>query len=276
MAFSSKFIEQTTKIDFHENWKNQQGKFFKKHLFLSSFPRSGNGWLRVVIVALILQAKGINTERFKTITKYTDSGLKYACLQCENLNYSIEDICPDIYHHPNLYSEQVTKDVKDLNLGFKLIKTHHIIDCSSTKAIFLFRQPLPCLTSASLLLNNKKLQDNPLEINETITYLAKFYEQMLEHYREQKNKHPENCLFVALETISDKHQVSGLARIMEFLDMPLDNSLIEYTIKAFPLKSGYDKKISSFINDNTRIIVEELLQNKYEIALEISNSDLKN
>ncbi len=273
MPFSSSFIESLIDINHHQNWSKKNTNFFHTpYLFLSSFPRSGNGWIRLVLAAIVLETKGIDIDRVQIIRKKTKTGVQYICFASEEKEYDLEDIFPDMYIlNPQVDLANRSENVKNLNLPVILIKTHHIIDCSTKKTIFLFREPLNCLTSSALLLNSEAINNNPQTINETTVYFAKFYSQMLEHYLEQKQKYPENCFLLSHQKISGDHSVSELAKVIDFIGIKVESTTINKVLRKFPFRSGYNKKIAEAVTKTTKDDINRLLKEKYEKAITMSD-----
>ncbi|NEP41226.1 MAG: hypothetical protein F6K35_19155 [Okeania sp. SIO2H7] len=272
MLFSSKFVENTLNLNFHKDWEQKNALFIKEpHAFLSSFPRSGNGWLRLVLAACLLGlTKEVDISSTNLIRKTTENDVKFVCLNYGSNNYDLEDIFPDIYHmKPETHYELMSANVKSLHIATKLIKTHHIVDCKERKTIFLFREPLSCLTSASLLLNKEEINANPERVNETIVYLLKFYNRMLSHYLEQHSNYPGNCIFIHHQSITNK-PIPDIIRIFDFLEIKTDRNVIEQVVKQFPFKSGYDKAVKEFISEGTKYYIKETIQNNYDRAVKLS------
>ena len=272
MSFSSPFINNLIDSNHYKIWLENNAEFFSiPYLFLSSFPRSGNGWIRLVLAAIVLQTKGIDINTVKIIRKMTETGVKYICFVSGNREYDLEDIFPDMY----ILNSQVKRghtsdDVKNLNLEIKLIKTHHIIDCNDSKTIFLFRDPLNCLTSAALLLNSEEIKQNPQKINETMVYFARFYSLMLEHYLKQKQKYSANCFFLSHQKISGENSLLELVKVTNFIGLKVKQDTIEKVLQKFPFRSGYNKQLAEFVNESTKEYIRDLLKEKYEKALAIS------
>ncbi|MGF1542206.1 MAG: sulfotransferase domain-containing protein [Pleurocapsa sp.] len=274
MPFSSPFIESLIEINRHQNWiKENTQLFHTPYLFLSSFPRSGNGWIRLVLAAIVLETKGIDINQVEIIRKATKGGVKYICFVLGEKEYDLEDIFPDMYilnpQEVNLTNK--SEDVKRLNLPIILIKTHHIVDCSTHKTIFLFREPLNCLTSSALLLNSEAIANNPATINETMIYFAKFYRQMLEHYLEQKEKYPQNCFLLSHQKIKSDRSFSELAKVIDFIGIKVEIDTIKKVLHKFPFRSGYNKKIAEAMTDSTEEYIDRLLTAKYERAITMSD-----
>jgi hypothetical protein len=271
MPFTSKFIEETVKLDFYQKWKVNNSQLFQTSpLFLCSFPRSGNGWVRLVLAAILLQAKGVDLDKVQLEKKTTDKGVKYICFRSGETEYDIEDIFPDIYlMEQQRPTSNSAKAVQSLQLPVRLIKTHHIVDCQSSKVIFLFREPLSCLTSAALLLNGDEIAKNPDAINQTMIYLAKYYNQMLEFYGEQKHKYPEQCYLLSHAKATEKETQLEFEKVIKFMGISTDGYVVEKGVKKFPFKSGYKKEYIESIRDATREYIKDLVEPNYQKTLQL-------
>lgn len=260
MSFFSPFIENLVNINYHQTWLQNNTQFLSTpYLFLASFPRSGNGWIRLVLAAIVLETKGIDINQVKIIYKTTKNSVKYVCFALGDREYDLEDIFPDMYIlNSQADLANISDEIKNLGLKTKLIKTHHIVDCSTNKTIFLFREPLHCLTSAALLLNSQEIKANPEKINETMLYFAKLYSMMLDHYLEQKQQYPVNCFFLSHQKISSKESYIELAKVTDFMGLNVKKDTIDKVLHKFPFRSNYNKKLASFVNDYTKSQIENL------------------
>lgn len=274
MPFSSKFIEETLDLEFHRNWATTYHSLLKTpSAFLSSFPRSGNGWVRLTLAAIFLQMNKVDVEKLRLTYKDLGSGLKYSCLTDGQHTYSIEEIFPDIYHTDMAaHYLRMSDEVKRLTIPVKLIKTHHIVDCQSAKTIFLFREPLPCLTSAALFLNRDEIENSPEQINHTVLYLARFYSAMLSHYLEQYERFPDHCFFLNHNTIFNRG-AREIKRVLNFLNLQVELDQLELVLKQFPFKSTYDRNLETYITDAVRKQVQQQIEEKYAIAVSIAQSN---
>ncbi|MGB3401843.1 MAG: sulfotransferase domain-containing protein [Microcoleaceae cyanobacterium] len=273
MPFTSKFIEKTVKLDFYQKWKAEKPQFFESTpLFLCSFPRSGNGWVRLVLAAILLQSKGVDLDTVQLDKKTTDKGVKYVCFRSGDTEYDIEDIFPDIYliDQQKPMSNSV-EAVKSLQLPIQMIKTHHIVDCQSSKVIFLFREPLSCLTSAALLLNSDEIEKNPQAINQTMIYLAKHYNQMLQFYWKQKKEYPDQCFLLSHAKASEKDTALEFEKVIEFMGISTQDNVVQKGINKFPFKSGYKKEYIDSIQDATREYIQTHVEPNYQKVLNLSN-----
>jgi len=272
MSFSSAFIESTLNKDFQNKWAEENSEFLNTpHAFLSSFPRSGNGWVRLILASAFLRPNDVDVNKLSIRYRNMERGMKYSCLATENSEYSIEEIFPDIYHlnlksHYSLMSDTV----KSLEIPIKLIKTHHIVNSHSTKTIFLFREPLACLTSAALFFNKNKLEEDPASINSTIQYLEKFYSEMLAHYLNQSKENPQNILFVSHKNMLNRG-VFEIERIFNFLGIKMLLSHLDNIFQCFPFKSTYAKAFEKYMTNKTKEEIIMLSRNEYSEAERLSN-----
>lgn len=272
VSFSSKFIEGLINGVAVERWESKNIDFVgtQQPQYLSSFPRSGNGWVRLVIAGTLLELNGIDVNSLDLKRETTDTGVNYVCFRNATEIYPLEDIFPDMYLSDfRSNKEEMAKDIRELDLQHKLVKTHHVVDTSSRKTIFLFRDPHRCLTSASLLLNKEVIENNPVMVNDTITYLAKYYDKMLESYIAQKQANVENCLFLDNAALYGDQAVVKISTAINFLGINVSESIVEKVIKKYPLKTAYNKDFEKFITDETREFTDQLIMKKYCIALKL-------
>ncbi|MGB3534819.1 MAG: sulfotransferase domain-containing protein [Microcoleaceae cyanobacterium] len=272
MPFTSKFIEEIVQLDFYQKWKVKNSQLFQTSpLFLCSFPRSGNGWIRLVLAAILLQSKGVNLNTVQLERKSTDKGVKYVYFRSGENEYDIEDIFPDIYlmNHQKPASTS-PEAVKALQLPVQLIKTHHIVDCQFSKVIFLFREPMSCLTSTALLLNSDEIEKNPDTINPTMIYLAKHYNQMLEFYWKQKKEYPDQCFLLSHTKASEKENALEFEKLIKFMGISTSDDVVQKGITKFPFKSGYKKEYIESIRDATREYIKDFVEPNYQKVFELS------
>ncbi|MEM6612482.1 MAG: hypothetical protein AAF652_09550 [Cyanobacteria bacterium P01_C01_bin.72] len=266
MSFTSSFIERSVEIKTYQNWLSKYQNIIRENpSFLASFPRSGNGWVRLVLAATILELNRIDINQVNITRKQTINGVSYISLETKKHSYDLEDIIPDMY----LLNQRTKENYSTFDLMTNLIKTHNIIDCSLHRTIFLFREPLKCLTSASLLLNGQAIKQNHQAINSSIVYLAKFYNRILEHYLIQKEKYPDNCFFLSNRGMNEQQMMLSFKKALRFLGIDADIKLINKVLTKFPLRSGYDKSVAQYIDDNTKKHLQDLIGNKYDKAKKI-------
>ena len=191
---------------------NNYIKYNKNIIFLNSYPRSGNTWLRLLISDLILQ----NNE-YCTQTK---------------LQVHQDLIFPDI--HSNI--------IDGANFNFTgdslLIKTHleeislskQIYNYKDTKNIILYRNPQDSLVSFYHFKLKYKQIDSKYNINkfclENIEFWNKFYESYL-----NQNKHKfisyENLVNEPIKTIASIANYMNINHSLEIIEKALNNMSFE-------------------------------------------------
>lgn len=98
MLFLNLFIEQTINIDSKTILEQQNiNSSGNNYAFLSSFPRSGNDWVRLILASIILEINTIDINRIEIVRKRTSTGVEYICLNSDSMSFDLEDIFPDIY-----------------------------------------------------------------------------------------------------------------------------------------------------------------------------------
>lgn len=277
--FSSPFIESTTRLNRYRWWQDHQAKLFPSpQYFLSSFPRSANGWVRVILAAILATAKGLEIESAKLIQKTNDKGVQFDCLVfADGHQFDVEDVLPDMYvcsSAPDERSRKIAQVAKQLKLPFTIVKTHHLVDCNPQKTIFLFREPLACLTSTSLLLNRAGINEAPASINQTIVYFSDYYLTVLKHYLDQKDANVENCFFLSHELLSSDSPGIQYQQLMRFLGVEVELSLIEKVLRKLPLRSKYNKARIKSITDETREIITEKFSSSYAEAMKYASDPI--
>ena len=100
-------------------YQSNKSLFKSKDIFLASFPRSGNTWMRLLLSDLILQMQGFSTN-------------------------TGGNIIPDVY---KVNIEQWNQDDRISQLDFRIIKTHEYYEECYKKIIYLFRNPADSLCS---------------------------------------------------------------------------------------------------------------------------------
>ena len=187
-------------------------KYNKNIIFLNSYPRSGNSWLRLLISDLILQNNGYCTQ-----TK---------------LQVHQDLIFPDI--HSNII------DGKNFNFtgDLLLIKTHlekislneQIYNYKDTKNIILSRNPQDSLVSFYHFKVKYGLIDSKYDINrfciENIELWNKFYETYLD---QDKNK------FINYENLV-KRPMKTIASIADYININHSPEIIEKALNNMSFK----------------------------------------
>ena len=162
-------------------------------IFLASYPRSGNTWIRLLLSDALLQLQGFQT---------TTGG----------------NIIPDAYKISiNEWNNQI-----DTKIKFRIIKTHEPLFIQQTlelenRVFYLFRKPADCLCSFYYYsLKYEKNKENDKGIDE---FCLDNLEQWCSHvttYIGYKEKSPESIIFLSYEKLSD-NPVKVLNYIVEIL-----------------------------------------------------------
>ena len=226
---------------------NNYIKYNKNIIFLNSYPRSGNTWLRLLISDLILQ----NNE-YCTQTK---------------LQVHQDLIFPDI--HSNI--------IDGANFNFTgdslLIKTHleeislskQIYNYKDTKNIILYRNPQDSLVSFyHFKLKYRQIESN-YDINkfcvENIEFWNKFYESYL-----NQNKHKfisyENLVKKPIKTIASIAGYMNINHSPEIIEKALNNMSFN-KLRKLEFKKTNDNKFfrKGQINSATIDLKDETLSN---------------
>lgn len=254
-------VESLVDVTFNEKKLKKIGYNDPSAKMLLSFPRSGNGWLRLLLFALILEShKHDVTDLKQDYSKINKDGKKYSALILNDLTLSSEELIP------NIYQARKASDFKNSKYFISLFKTHHICNYEYHRCIYLFRDPLECLTSASLLLNGPILSDHPELINDCIIHFSKYYKEMLNANLEAYNTDKNLLLLLNLDLLSEDttHLIKKLKRICNFLDLRVSDDSIEKIVRTFPFISTYNKDYNTYIKDETKSVLKENLYPDYE------------
>ncbi|NEQ37163.1 MAG: tetratricopeptide repeat protein [Okeania sp. SIO3I5] len=156
-----------------------QKKLKETDIFLASYPRSGNTWMRLLLSDALLQLQGCKT---------TTGG----------------NIIPDIYKVSiNEWNNHINTKLK-----FRTIKTHEPLFFEKTlelenRVFYFFRKPADCLCSYYYYsLRYQKSQENDKELDE---FCLGNLEQWCCHvntYISYKQKNPESIIFLSYEKLS--------------------------------------------------------------------------
>lgn len=224
---------------------------------LLSFPRSGNGWVRVILATYFSiyedsYFKEDQLQKLETFPLQNEQGLKTAVLSVKNeISIPIDLYVPDIYQYKKtLSASQETKDLNILSVKPKnIFKSHHLggdDDLIKSYGIIL-REPGTCALSASLLLESNLLSKDIGEINNSVQYYLDSYIKYLKGYIELYQSKKASFIFHDLPS-------EGIANWLysSFYDSNGDRDLIEARLKSiishFPLKSGFNKEIAQIIS----------------------------
>lgn len=195
-------------------YKNSIFKKKENYVWLASFPRSGNTWLRFLISDIILQKEGFKTNTILPI--------------------NINSIIPD-EHYP-----VIKKDNYQSKQFFQIIKTHKLFNNKMNKIIFLYRNPLDALISYFYF----EKKENP-NFNEDINiFILKTYPNWNEHSKSFLDKKEEKILFVSYESLINNTE-NTLQKIIKYLKIKdVSDEIISKAIKnhTFEKHQNIEKK----------------------------------
>ena len=265
MTIQNQFIEGTVHSNHIDNWKKEHEL---ECSFVSSFPRSGNGWIRVVLVALILEQVGaVDIKDLDITTEANEKGVTFAVFEYKEKRFKIDAVVPDMYHYK---SEEHNKMLSNISYAYdKLFKTHHVVKAQQHKVAFLFRRPLDCMVSTSLLFNTSLLAESPELINDCVRYFSKYYAELLQFYLQEKNSSPERCLFLSHERLSSNSElaIEEFRKLTQFIQMDTSDELLQKALNRFPYKSAYNSTYMTHLSEDTKLFVGEALDALYEEAM---------
>lgn len=224
---------------------------------LLSFPRSGNGWIRVILATFfaIHDDEYFSCEELQNLVTYplvNASGLKTSVLGCEGrLGVPIDSYVPDIYQYKKTLAElnsERNQTVRKVSPK-KIFKTHHLDGGMVTLNSYgiILREPKTCVLSAALLLESDLLHRPINKINSAVEYYLNSYIKYLKNYIELHRKgkayfifqdNPEKDIAIWLSQTIYKEKSSP-----ESLE-----DLLKEIIKHFPLKSGFNKEIFNLVD----------------------------
>lgn len=269
--FSSRFVASMISVAYCNSWIARNERVAHENpVFLSSFPRSGNGWVRLIMAGILLEMNGIDVNQVDTQRVKTNHGSKSIRFRTPNGTLSLEDIFPDMYVLNSMQGDANNRHGEKFNLPVRLLKTHHLVDCSKWKTIFLFRSPINCLTSAAIFFNRRAIQENPKVINQTMLYLAHHYQKMLATNVNSYRRFPGNCFLLANETLNGEYAAAEFVSAMRFVGQDIDHHVASKVISRFPLKSVYNRQVENSIDQFTRLRLSDILDESYHQALGIS------
>ena len=194
------FKNESARTTYTKNKKNLKNN----DIFLSSYPRSGNTWMRLMLADFLLQASGIPTQ--------TD------------LPVSLGQVVPDIYR------DDLDEIDDRLKIPFRLIKTHEKYDriggfphlVQTPKIIYLFRNPHQTLLSYSKF--NKKDPDRFCAIA-----LSEWCKNIQTHIR-AKQLESKDILFISYECLKE-NPIDTLTRVLNFTGLSLDSSMVSQAVE---------------------------------------------
>lgn len=194
--------------------------FNKKDIFLASFPRSGNTWMRLLLSDLILQMQGFPT----------DTG---------------GNIIPDVYR---VDIEEWNQDSRINQLPFRIIKTHELYQEEYSKVIYIFRKPADSLCSLYHYVVGRFTDKDP-GINEfCCTYVDKYCGNLIS-FIDAKDKNSDDILFISYESLKD-NPIQVLTKVSNFLNIEITNKMSE---KALDNQTFENLKSATKLEDSSKL-----------------------
>lgn len=173
-----------------------QWYFRPTDVFLASYPRSGNTWMRLLLSDVIKQLGGETTQ---------PGG----------------NVIPDVYK----------VDIEDwyrnprIKIPFRIIKTHEPFDLiSDYRIIYLFRHPADCLCSYyHYQLRSPKFRENNSGIDEFCLNLINQWCGHINSYLEAAKTDSDRLLFVSYESLNN-NPIEFLKNACNFMDLDITES----------------------------------------------------
>ena len=238
----------------------------KKIVYLVSFPRSGNGWIRYMVTEALLLSSGVNLD--KSIRKTCKHNNIIAhCIETKNgYIYNVEDFFPDYYaiDKSRLKSDIFRNKIIDENC-FVYIKTHHLCFRKDVKIVYLIRNPKDAFISYFNLINmsnplfKRNYNDAEFKIffKKSIRIYSDVYVKMFDFYREKIRFNHDNISFIRMEDIAEFGSLS-FKNLIEYFGIKLsENDRIDI-LKRNPklvdssktaLENMWDEELNNAISD---------------------------
>lgn len=180
------------------NWQANLKLLTKDDVFINSYPRSGNTWLRLMLVDIFWQLSGNDTRDKKLVMLYFSPTL-------EKLNFK-KIVRPDI--------------------GFFLIKTHSSTVAEGHRFIYLFRDPVDSLVSHYRLLQRRAVE--PMEPG-----LLEFCKVEVEAWKKSVSVaygNRANGLFISFEDML-AHPHQACRKACDFIGLPASDAQIALAVE---------------------------------------------
>ncbi|MEI2419037.1 sulfotransferase domain-containing protein, partial [Arthrospira platensis SPKY2] len=179
-------------------YKKNKNYFRNTDIFLASYPRSENTWMRLLISDLILQTQGFSTE-------------------------TGGNIIPDAY---KVNIELWYQDSRISKLPFRIIKTHEPYDPVYTKVIHVFRQPADALCSYyHYLLRSKNFRESNQDIDTFCSKHVKNWCFRVDSYIQAKMQRADSILFVSYEKLHED-PINSLEAVSKFIGLKVDKQML--------------------------------------------------
>ncbi|MGB3402800.1 MAG: sulfotransferase domain-containing protein [Microcoleaceae cyanobacterium] len=173
-------------------------------IFLASFPRSGNTWMRLLLSDLILQIQGFLTK-------------------------TGGNIIPDIY---KVDIEQWNQDDRTRQLDFRIIKTHEHYEESYRKIIYLFRNPADSLCSFYYyqLDRVQKFIDRGIGLDQYCQHSMDQWCTHVKSYIQAQEEASSDLLFLSYETMKQR-PIAALQLVAHFIGLKVSRMMCKQAVQ---------------------------------------------
>lgn len=177
-------------------------KFFTdQDVFLASFPRSGNTWMRLLLSDLILQMQGFATG-------------------------TGGNIIPDVYR---VDIEEWNRDSRINQLSFRIIKTHEPYQDCYSKVIYIFRKPAESLCSLYHYVLGRFVNEDP-GIDQFCRSYVDMYCRHVKNYIDAKKEKSDKIIFISYEELKDS-PVQVLMKVSDFLSLEITREMCQKALE---------------------------------------------
>ena len=249
----SRFIEQCiTDVNFNFQALAKAGLDSEDISMLLSFPRSGNGWIRLIIAAY----KAVYVECYyeSKETNEIDStslepliNLPSASISVRNDRHLALDMyIPDIYLFETV-RERLLKEM-DISNNFisirkspEIFKSHHLVNNTNMfkSVACIVRDPRESIISAALLLEQNLLADSTSVIISKLEEYSNFYIKFLTKYIQLTS---DSNFHVIDLSVPEKGLSKWLSKLFNDDELIVRERLLNL-IKCMPHKSSFNKEV---------------------------------
>ncbi|MEG4311026.1 MULTISPECIES: sulfotransferase domain-containing protein [unclassified Microcoleus] len=192
-------------------YQKNQKNFRKTDIFVASYPRSGNTWIRLLLSDVILQLHGFNTA-------------------------TGGNIIPDVYK----VDIQTWDQDHRIKIPIRFIKTHEPYITSYNRAIYLFRHPADCLCSYyHYMLRYQNFREQNPEVNRfCFEHLGEWCNHVQSYIEAKAEKH-ENIILMSYENLHT-YPDKNLQFIMNLLGFNCTHSICKKAVEHQSFKNVQD------------------------------------
>ena len=271
-------IQDVIIFSMDENYLENKKRIQANDIFLASYPRSGNTWIRLLMSDLILQTQGYETS-------------------------TGGNIIPDIYKdNINIWFS----DSRINNLPFRIVKTHETYETEYEKIIYVVRNPADAICSYYHYTKEyctKENSDDNECINDIDDFCLSHLSQWYWHtqtYIKLKERKAKKIQFVSYESLKN-NTVKSLQSIATFCGLQVEQELCQKAVDnqefkklqdmakqtseiklGFKEDNGYDKFFrqgevntsSQELSTETMRLIEEKTMDLYAKAKSFESLDL--